>query len=82
MLEGVLLGSADGGWLAKIYWLNTLGFVSALWYAGKLYSSLSLVWMAMVVFQVVRLSEFSARVRQVAWAPGSRSTAPTAQAVA
>lgn len=62
MLEGVLLASRRGQWLAKVYWLNSLVFTSGLYTIGRYYSSLYVVWGAMVVFQVVRILEFSSRV--------------------
>lgn len=77
MLEGVLLASARGGWLAKVYWLNSLVFVSALQLGAQRYGSLYFVWTAMVAFQVVRLSEFFSRVWLDNWGAraGSRNEA-------
>jgi len=81
MLEGVLLACQRGKWLAKVYWLNSAVFVSLLWIGGRLWGSLAFVWVAMVIFQVVRLSEFSTRVWGDHWrsSNGSLTTAvPTA----
>jgi len=67
MLEGVLLASGRGPWLAKVYWFNSVVFVSGLVFASRFSPGLSLVWGAMVAFQVFRLSEFSTRVWADHW---------------
>merc|ERR1712037_814057 len=77
MLEGVLLASKRGRWLAKVYWFNSLVFVSGLWFCSRFYSSLSFVWTAMVIFQVVRLSEFSSCVWGDLWARDGRASSPS-----
>jgi len=74
-LEGVLLASRRGAWLAKVYWVNSVVFVSALLVGGKHYNSLTFVWAALALFQVVRLSEFSWRVVRDQWVLNARTPA-------
>lgn len=64
-LEGVLLATGRGTWLARIYWLNSIVFVSAL-LAGTssswAHGGLVYVWACLTVFQVARLVQFGRRV--------------------
>ncbi|CAE8630922.1 unnamed protein product, partial [Polarella glacialis] len=61
-LEGVLLATGRGRWLAGLYWVNTAVFVPAIIYGGCMHPNLSFVWGAMVTFQLIRLVQFCTRV--------------------
>lgn len=66
-LEGVLLASNRGRWLAGVYWINSFIFIGGLFQGMRTGAGLLVVWAAMVLFQVVRLSEFASRVWLDQW---------------
>lgn len=64
MLEGVLLSTSRGQWLAKTYWVNTLVFVPTLILCCRAFGSLGVVWWGLAIFNCIRLFQFSWRVRR------------------
>jgi putative MATE family efflux protein len=67
VLDGVLLGAGDAGYLAAAQALALLAFAPAAWWVWASRGSVTDLWLALTLFMVVRAAAFAHRVRGTAW---------------
>jgi putative MATE family efflux protein len=77
-LEGVLFAAREASYLAMAYAASTLVFTSAMVVVRKFHASLLTVWVALVLYQIVRLLQFGLKTQAISASPRTDASAPSA----